>query len=102
MVVVVANPAVQAVQPGAIRGVELGVGPLAQHRLNESLGLAVGLGSAAAGELVFGSEVLHGISEVEAVREGHCVVGHDALNPDATIREEGRRVDQESGGRATL
>ena len=44
VVVVVANPAVESFKPGTVAGVELGVGPLAQHRLDESLGLAVGLG----------------------------------------------------------
>jgi len=102
VVVVVANPAVESFKPGTVAGVELGVGPLAQHRLDESLGLAVGLGPAAADELVFGAHVIQGISEVETARKCESVVGHDALDADAALCEEGRRVEQKRGRGASL
>ena len=76
----------------------LGVGPLAKGRLDEALGLAIGLWSEGLGPHVFEAEIVTGLGEGASSVAG-TVVGHDASHGDAkagiigdSSREEGDRA----------
>ena len=89
--VVVMRPA--RAHGGALRGVVVGhaVSPLAQRRLDETLGLAVGLGAVRSGKDVFDTQAPAGLGEVPGA-EGRAVVGQHAAYAHAQGAEVGAGV----------
>ena len=89
--VVVMRPA--RAHGGAHRGVVVGdaVSPLAQRRLDKTLGLAVGLGAVRSGKDMFATQVPAGLGEVP-VAEGRAVVGKQAAYAHAQSAEVGAGV----------
>src|SRR5258708_23023613 len=74
------------------RGIEArGVSPLAQGRLDEALGLAVGFGRIGAGSDMFNPELATGLGKGQGGEAG-TVVGHDALKAYAEALVEDRRL----------
>jgi hypothetical protein len=85
-----------------LRGVVgAGTGPLAQGRLDEALGLAVGLRRVGPGALMADVQASQCLG-VASGFEGGPVVGHDALDPDAVAAEEAQGVDEEGEAGAAL
>ena len=64
------------------------VSPLASDGLDETLGLAVGLGAIRSGEAMLDAELLAGGGEELGAISG-AAVGEDALNEDAVILVKG-------------
>src|SRR5688572_26217803 len=94
MTVVVMDPALE--HGGALRGVVVGdaVGPLAKCRLNEALGLAVGLWPVGFGEAVLERQIA--ASAGKALRaKCRAVVGKDALGTHAQGAEVAHGVLKE-------
>ena len=81
-----------------VRAIEPGVGPLAQQRLDEGLGLAVGLGSVGPGAQVPGAELVEDRGVGPALGVGPRVVGHDPLDAHAVLSEEDGRLGEGPGG----
>jgi len=78
--VVVVDPGIEGF--GSVAGILVGeaIGPFSQCRLDEALGLAVGLGPVGAGELVLDAELTASGGEFARV-EGAPVVGQNPVQP---------------------
>src|SRR4029450_13092010 len=101
LLIVVAQPSGQVGGAAVGAAVRQGVGPLTQERLDEALGLAVGLGRVGpGGDVARGQEPTHLAKEARDV--ARAVVGHHALDPDALALEPAQRADQEAGDRLAL
>jgi hypothetical protein len=98
LVVVVAQPSGRVGGAAVRAAVRQGVGPLAQERLNEAFGLAVGLGRVRPGAEVAQAQQPAGLAQ-QARDVARAVVGHHALDPDALALEPAQRADQEAGDR---
>ncbi len=92
--VVAAQPSREGCSPLGRAGEDRRVGPLAQHRADEALRLAVGLGPVGPGALVRDRLAQRGGEGVGAV--ARAVVGHQPLNRDPMRREEGDRALEEA------
>src|SRR6478735_517951 len=97
MPVVEVNPGRQGCAPGLGRGVGPAIRPFPQGRLDEPLGLAVGLRPVGPRELLFDAEFDARATKRERV-EGWAVVGEDALHRYAELGEIGNRFSQEALG----
>ena len=83
------------------RFVGVGIGLFAQGRLDEALGLAIGLRGVGPGALV-GDAKPSQCYGVAFGSEGRAVVGHHALDPDAVSAKEAERVEEEGEAGAAL
>src|SRR6476469_106869 len=92
--IVVVEPGRQRTSASRRAGIGSAVGPLAEQRLNEPLGLAVGARRVGPDpvmvQLVGATERLH---RRGAIGEG--VVGHDPADPNAVAAEPGQRAPEE-------
>src|SRR5436190_8020692 len=96
--VVAPEPAVKGSGPLGRRAVDGAVGPAAEHRADEALGLAVGLGPVGPRAQVPDPQDAAG-ERMDRRDVGRSVVGHDALDPDAVAAEEanGAAEERDSG-----
>ncbi len=78
-----------------------GVGPFSKRRLNEALGLAVGLRRVGFGSDVLDAELLAGARESSGLVAA-SVVGHDTLDRDAEALEVGDGGEEEGDGALLL
>lgn len=100
-VVLLSEPGVEGRAPFLSAGVEPAVRPFPEERLDESLGLAFGLGPEAARLLVPGPEHLQGVVELPCVRVAEAAIGHHAFDPNALGCEETADAEQEASCGAT-
>ena len=102
--VVVVDPAWQVSEPLGVAAIEASIGPLAEQRLDEALGLAVGLGPVRTRPPVAGFEGRERAA-VGRARVAAGVVGQDPLDadpvagePDGCVEEGRRRTAALSSG----
>ena len=83
------EPAWEGIEALLVGAVEPAVSPLAEHRLDEAFGLAVGLRTVRPGDNVASRQGGGRLREVAGVGVGKGPVGDDLLDADAVGSEEG-------------
>jgi len=93
------DPGVELVRALAGVLIDEAVGPLAQRRLDETLGLAVGLRSVGSSEAMFDLQLAAGLGEVFGTKRPAVVGNKDRKRPDARPRGiVGTRPIERDGG----
>ena len=99
--VVGVEPAVKGFGAFSVGGVELAVGPAAEHGADEALCFAVGLRASGSGAEVADAEGFAG-EGVDGGAVGRAIVGEEALDGDAVAAVERDGASEEGDRRAGL
>jgi hypothetical protein len=99
VMIVIVEPFRKGLLPLLVRAVDTRIGPLAEHRLDKALRLAIGLWAIGPNDLVAELELAYGVAERVGPGVAKGAVGHDPLDVDALIGEESCGRQEEAGGR---